>query len=120
MTESTQGMTDFSMFNSIDSYMAYKPSQPRPGISFNLAGVMSGDVTSLSRVFVGNQKDGVMLDGVGQIANICQHATRYDIDPREALLTIQGEITRMGDGASEYQKRTLDNVNKALANLKAE
>ncbi|MBP7700546.1 hypothetical protein KA111_00630 [Candidatus Woesebacteria bacterium] len=98
-------------------YMNYGPSQPRSGVDFRLNGVTNGDIDALAKVFVSNQKDGIMLDSFGQIANIFQHAKKYGINPIRTLIRIKDVILELGTRASEYQKRTLINVNDALSKL---
>jgi hypothetical protein len=103
-------------FRSVDEYRKY--ANPQWHTSYRLAGVADkGDVLGLARTYIRNHRDGIMCDGTGQVANICLHADTYGIKPRTALTAIRLGITLMGPWATEYQRRTLGNVTRALKHL---
>jgi hypothetical protein len=107
-------------FTKIDSYLKYAPPAWRSGISYRLDNVKDGNAVGLANRYVHKNigDTGIMLDEVGQIANICQHARAHRVEPRTALVAIHRTINRLGEGASVYQRRTLYNVQSALKHLK--
>lgn len=108
---------DFSKFASVDDYFAYHSESTRSQADWKLDGVVEGDADSLARKYVDNQRGGIMVDGIGQVSNVCEHARVYGIDPLEALVKVRDQVSSLGDRADEFQKRTMVNVSKALAVL---
>ena len=83
--------------------------------NFRLNGVNRGSAAKLAKVYIDNQSDGIMLDGTGQIGNICHHARTHHINPKKALEAVRIGIVRLGDRATVYQLQTLDNIDVALS-----
>lgn len=98
--------------HTIPDYLTYSASW---SANFRLDGVDRASATQLARVYIANQADGIMLDGTGQIGNICHHARIHHINPRKALEAVRSGIVRLGEKATIYQLQTMDNINVALS-----
>ncbi len=84
---------------------------------FGITGMPTGDLDALSADMLGRYRDGILLDSDRQVSLMCNFAHKHGVPARELLDRVVADINSLGEGASEYQQRTRENVLSAIERI---